>query len=135
MSLEQLCRECNNFFELRDECIRGPFTVEGGCLELPGVADGQYVRVKGSVFSDGVHRYPIEGLTDETFGGCVWPMAVPAAFMALSEEVDAWKQAHQGGEYQSESFGGYSYTRATGENGPWSWRDEFRGELDKWRKL
>ena len=38
--------------------------------------------------------------------------------------------------YTSESFGDYSYTKATGESGaPLTWRDVFASRLNAWRKL
>ena len=38
--------------------------------------------------------------------------------------------------YTSESFGGYSYTKATDANGaPIGWQKAFASRLNKWRKL
>ena len=53
---------------------------------------------------------------DERFEGAVWALAVPPAVIALAGEITEWQEKN--GEavlspYTSESFGGYSYTRAT----------------------
>jgi hypothetical protein len=76
-------------------------------------------------------------LTDETFTGTVWALAVPPAVVSLTEEMSTWQEKNGvAGIYQSESFGGYSRTLATGENGGvltvW---DAFKTRLAAWRKL
>ena len=57
----------------------------------------------------------------------------------VEDEIDAWCKEHAGeldGPYQSESFGGYSYTRVMGADGrPLTWRDQFKARMDPWRKL
>lgn len=137
MPLVQVLRELNNWFQVRDACIHGPFTVRDGMLELPGVQVGQYVRICGSVFNDGLHQYPLVGLVDETFGGCIWPLAIPGEVLELADEIDEWERDKgQDGAFQSESFGGYTYSiKTNGEGGSWSWRDQFRSRLNQWRKL
>ena len=38
--------------------------------------------------------------------------------------------------YQSESFGGYSYTKASASNGDQvDWKTVFRSRLNRWRKI
>lgn len=137
--LEQVLRHLNNWFLV--EIHEGTFTVENGSITLPFLLTNQYFRIVGSVFNDGLHQYPATDLTDETFTGTVWALAVPKAVVTISEDIAAWQEKN--GEavaspYQSESFGGYSYTkRSTGNdsgalNG---WQDAFRGRLNDWRKL
>lgn len=137
--LEQVLRHLNNWFLV--EIHEGTFTVENGSITLPFLLTDQYFRIVGSVFNDGLHQYPATDLTDETFTGTVWALAVPKAVVTISEDIAAWQEKN--GEavaspYQSESFGGYSYTkRSTGNdsgalNG---WQDAFRGRLNDWRKL
>ena len=81
--LEELCRTLNNWF-VRDR-YAGTFTVEDGRLSLPFLAAGQYYRIDGSLFSDGVHRYGDEEdlLPAETFTGTVWALAVPPAGLEI----------------------------------------------------
>ena len=137
--LEQVLRHLNNWFLV--EIHEGTFTVENGSIALPFLLTNQYFRIVGSVFNDGLHQYPATDLTDETFTGTVWALAVPKAVVTLSEDIAAWEVKN--GEsvaspYQSESFGGYSYTkRSAGSDGSTlnGWQDAFRGRLNDWRKL
>jgi hypothetical protein len=99
--------------------------------------ENQYFRVVGSVFNDGVYKYPAEDMVDEVFEGEVHAMAVPKAVIDLSTEIDAWCVNNPPSAYASEAFGGYSRTLATssGTGVPVSWQDVFRGRLNAWRKL
>lgn len=139
MNLGELCAHLRNWF-LRSDDDRhiGRFTVTGGTIDLPWLADGQYFRVIGSVFNDGVHQYPAAGLTDESFVGEVWAMAVPPDVVALADEISAWEAKYREAAespYQSESFGGYTYTKADASEGGLTWEKVFRGRLNRWRKL
>lgn len=138
--LEQVLRHLNNWFLV--EIHEGTFTVENGSIALPFLLTNQYFRICGSVFNDGLHKYPAADLTDETFTGTVWALAVPKAVVTLSEDIAAWERKN--GEavlspYTSESFGGYSYTKASGGKADTSavagWQGAFRGRLNDWRKL
>ena len=138
--LEQVLRHLNNWFLV--EIHEGTFTVENGSITLPFLLTNQYFRIVGSVFNDGLHKYPATDLTDETFAGTVWALAVPKAVVSLAEDIAAWEEKN--GEavlspYTSESFGGYSYTKASGgkadTNAVTGWQDAFRGRLNDWRKL
>lgn len=137
--LEQVLRHLNNWFLV--DIHEGTFTVENGSITLPFLQTNQYFRICGSVFNDGLHLYPAGDLTDETFTGTVWMLAVPKAVVALAEDIAAWEEKN--GEavaspYQSESFGGYSYTKrsAGSDSGTLNgWQDSFKGRLNDWRKL
>ena len=137
MDLTNLCAELRNYFETEKRF--GTITISGGSLSPSNfLQSGQYYRIVGSVFNDGVHRHPAHDLTDETFDGAVWAMAVPPAIIELLSKMDDFEKAEANAPtaYTSESFGGYSYTKATDENGlPVGWRSVFRSELNKWRKL
>ena len=118
--LEAVLTYLNNWFAW--EMYAGTFTVTGRKLALPDLAEGQYFRIVGSVFNDGLHQYPATDLADETFTGAVWALAVPKAVIALA--------------YTSESFSGYSYTRATNAKGAAvGWQDAFAAQLAPYRKL
>lgn len=109
--LEQVLRHLNNWFLV--EIREGTFTVENGSIALPFLLTNQYFRICGSVFNDGLHQYPVTDLTDETFTGTVWVLAVPKAVLVLAEDIAAWEEKN--GEavlspYTSESFGGYRVT-------------------------
>ena len=144
--LTELCQELRNWFE-RDKFF-GTFTIENGQIELPGgsIQSGQYFRIIGSVFNDGVHEYDSdeEELKDEIFKGAIWTMAVPPAVVDLSERIEEWSTKYGdlvSSPYSSESFGGYSYVKAGsgrgyGDSGTGpTWQSVFADELNRWRKI
>ena len=146
--LTELCQELKNWFERA--IYHGQFTIEGGQLaDCSFLQDGQYFRIVGSVFNDGVHIWPDDALHDEVFEGAIWAMAVPPTVIALSEEISAWRNKYDGaasanmGPYSSASFGGYSYSRGSGggsgsgsrSNGAPTWQGMFASELNRWRKI
>lgn len=137
MDLTNLCAELRNYFETKKRF--GTFTISGGSISPSDfLQDGQYFRIVGSVFNDGVHRHPAHDLTDETFDGAVWAMAVPPAVVELLQKIQEFESATANAPtaYTSESFGGYSYTKATDEDGvPIGWQKAFASRLSKWRKL
>lgn len=139
--LEQILDHIHNYFI--KEVFKGEFVISSNSISLPFLQDEQYFYIKGSIFNDGLHQYPTDKLHDETFVGEIWAMAIPPALISLSYEITDWIAKY--GEivnspYSSESFGGYSYTKAFGsssENGnsPQSWQSVFRSKLNKWRKI
>ena len=139
--LEQILIEIHNWFQ-RD-IYSGTYTIQDGVIALPFLQDGQYFRIMGSVFNDGLHRYgpDMELLQDETFTGAVWALAVPKAVVELSEEIAAWQEKYGAvldSPYTSESFGGYSYSKASGagdSTGSGGWQAAFRARLNPYRKL
>lgn len=136
--IAEICAELKNWFV--DWTYHGELKIEDGQLTDLELKNGQYFRLFGSTFSDGVYQYPVNGLADETFDGAVWAMAVPPAVIALAEEIDAWQEKHASvldSPYQSESFGGYSYSKASGASvsGNITWQTHFASKLNKWRKI
>lgn len=154
--IEEVCRELNNWFDTNPNDgtknhYFGNFVIDGGMIDLSDIdiKQDQYFRIIGSVFNDGVYRYPAEGLADETFDGAVWTMAVPPAIITLSTEIDDWKAKYGTVDsvamspFISESFGGYSYSKSGGGaasdgNGTiqsGTWQSAFANRLNKWRKI
>ena len=132
--LEAVLTHLNNWFVR--EMYAGTFTVTGGRLVIPDLEEGQYFRIVGSVFNDGLHQYPATDLANETFTGAVWALAVPKSVVVLADEIKVWAEKNQPGAYTSESFGGYSYTRATNAKGAAvGWQDAFSAQLVTYRKL
>lgn len=147
--LTELCTELKNWFECR--IVSGKITIssDGVTVGDAPLSDylqtGQYFRIVGSVFNDGVHQYLSDELVPEnTFVGSIWCMAIPPEVVKLSEDIGAWNTAHEtalNSPYQSESFGGYSYSLKSGNGGTgdssvsYTWRDQFAAQLRKWRKL
>lgn len=153
--LEQLLHYLKNWFRVRngvDGKYHGTYTVESGGIVLPFLQNGQYFRIIGSVFNDGLYIYGDRirdgdgndvKLTDETFDGTVWALSVPKSVISLATEISNWQEKYGdavSNPYSSESFGGYSYTKATvggssdGESGN-GWESAFRSRLNQWRKI
>ena len=137
--LEQVLMHLKNWFLVPGGIHEGTYTIEDGGITLPFLANGQYFRSCGSVFNDGLHQYPASDLKSETFEGTVWALAVPQAVIDLAAEIEAWQKKNgeaASGIYQSESFGGYQYSKQTTSDGGqvtvWS---VFRKRLNQWRKL
>lgn len=139
--IEQICAFIHNFFY--GDRYTGTFTIENGKLTVDGLIDGQYFRICGSRLNNGVYRYGVDELTDETFDGVIWDMRPPKSFLTLAGEIEAWQQKYGGvtqGPFQSESFNGYIYnkgsaTDASGKSVPVTWQTTFGPYLNHWRKL
>ena len=138
--LEQVLMNIRNWFTVDGGVHSGTYTIEDGGIALPFLANGQYFRICGSVFNDGLHQYPEDDLTDETFNGTIWALAIPKAVIELADEIQKWQEKN--GEasvspYQSESFGGYSYSKATDAEtgGAVTWQSAFKKQLSAYRKL
>lgn len=147
--LTQVCHELKNWFDKAR--FFGKFVIENGSIisrndGTMGLQNGQYFRIIGSIFNDGVYQYPTTDLTDEEFDGAVWCLAIPQDFLNLVADIDAW-QAKYGGidseamsPFTSESFGGYSYSKSgggasDGTTNAGTWQSVFSSKLNKWRKI
>lgn len=135
--LDLICGNIRNYFVTNIR--KGSFSIQKKSIDLSDfLAPGQYFRIVGSVFNDGVHQYPCEALTDESFEGEVWAMAIPPALIALSTEIKSFVESDSAKPtpYTSESFAGYSYSKATDSNGaPITWEKVFGKQLNRWRKI
>ena len=146
--LSELCSEVNNYFDRDQPKHKGTFTISDGALVGAsglGLQIGQYYRIIGSVFNDGVHKYtdkPDEYLEDEVFTGFVCLMAVPKDFISLADEITAWNLKYKEASMSplaSESLSptSYSYSLNTGAGGGAgaTWQNVFSSRLVKWRKI
>lgn len=144
MTLKEICDYIHNYFEM-DE-VSGEFTITGGSLGASFLNDKQYFRIEGSVFNDGIYQYPTTDLKDETFWGVITPMAVPADVLKVLADATKWEEdnasnlAMANKPFNSESFGGYSYSKGTstkkdGTQGAFTWRDVFGDSLKAYRKI
>lgn len=144
--LTELCQELRNWFD-RERHI-GTFEISGGVLTAPFLVNGQYYRIIGSIFNDGVHKRgdANDVLTDETFAGAVWSLAIPKAVINLATEIAEWQTKYGAvgsaamSPFNSESFGGYSYSKSagggsSGASGASGWKAAFASRLNAWRKL
>lgn len=146
-----LCEYLRNWFD--EECFKviGTITIADGVISVRNnpitLKNGQYFRVVGSVYNDGVHQFPDYSLSDETFEGAIWEMKVPQQVVDLAEDITKWVAKYGSidnpamSPFNSESFAGYSYSKSTGASGPdgnessTSWQSVFKSRLNMWRKL
>lgn len=146
--LEQVLRYINNRFDADAKgkaygSRSGTFAVEDGTLEIDGLIQGQYFWVEGSRLNDGLHLYPDTDMQDETFDGRIVFLAIPKSVLGIVSEIESWNAANAGvvdSPLQSESFGGYTYTRASGgtqgnETPSAAWQLQFGSRLRPYRKL
>ena len=138
--LEQVLMNIRRWFPVDGGIHSGTFTIEDGGITLPFLADGQYFRICGSVFNDGLHQYNVLDLVDETFTGTIWALAIPKAVLELADEIGKWQEKNgeaASSPFSSESFGGYSYSKSTDAEtgGAVTWQSAFKQQLSAWRKI
>lgn len=137
-TLNEVCAEINNYFDTGDT-FSGEITIENGVINEPvPVDEGQYIRIRGSAMNDGAYCFNEGGLTDETFKGSVTVMRLPVDFRNLIAEISDWKKTNAdklNNIFQSESFGGYSYTLNSSASGGASVKGVFGTRLNRYRKI
>ena len=62
-SIEALCGETHNYHEL--DRVVGDYAIENGNISLPFLVNGQFFRIQGSKFNDGVYIYSREYIIRE----------------------------------------------------------------------
>lgn len=140
VSLYEILRYLHNFFPGdRWTCAGEP--IKNGHITFPGLEDGDIYLIEGSRRNDGLHVYGNWDLRGEILTGYVTECRIPPELLALADEINTWQSKNAEAlesPYQSESFGGYSYTKASGSTGtgePTSWKTVFAPRLRTWRKL
>lgn len=141
--LDEVCAEIRNYFTEDEDKHIGKFTIEDGVLSpLPDFTQTTLIRISGSRYNDGVH-YSNEPLVDETFKGGVWIMSPPPAFLELVKEIEVWQKKNGDADsaamspFQSESFGGYSYSKpstSAGDAKSVTWQTAYANRLKLYRK-
>ena len=148
----EVCQYLKNWFDRNQPRYIGSITIQNGALsETYGLKVGQYFRIVDSTLNEGVYKYPLTTLTDETFNGAIWGMALPKAFIALLDDIEAWKVKYnsldtQDGRqalspFNSESFGGYAYSKSSGgtsdttKDKSGTWQGVFGARLAPYRKM
>lgn len=152
--LSQVCHFIHNYFER--ESYAGEYTISGGTITLDFLVVGQRFRILGSMANDGIYTYHAVGvvwnddntkavvMVDETFSGTIVAMGVPREVIDLVGDINTWVTANAdslNSPYTSESFGGYSYQKASGSTGAngsvgvFGWQDMFKTRLNAYRKI
>lgn len=150
--LTEICNYIHNYFEIARQT--GTFTISDGTIDLDDLLRyGQRFRIVGSALNDGIYTYrmneiynddntELAELSDETFTGAIYAMSIPKDVWQIITDIKTWIEKNQAAldsPYQSESFGGYSYTKASGSGpnagGVLGWQDVFRSKLNAYRKI
>lgn len=143
----EVCSYLKNWFDRNQPKYFGNVSIINGALsETYDLKVGQYFRIVGSTLNEGVYQYPITTLTDETFDGAIWGMSLPKAFIALLNDIEAWKTKYASANsaamspFNSESFGGYSYSKSSGagdtnKDKSGTWQGVFGARLAPYRKM
>ena len=149
VTIGDLMRECRNYFERGG--MDGTFTITtSGRItgaEALGAVNGQYVAIRGSAMNDGVYQIDKTGklsqgedieldFAPETFSGRIWLLFPPRAFVALVQSANEIEAMNPKGGMIHESFGEYSYTKATGKDGaPMTWQQALHASLAPYKRI
>ena len=167
--LTEICGYLKNWFNRKPDGtdypkFHGTFVVKDGVISWDSGAElplqvGQYYRILGGVFNNGgVFPYvkpllsgearPSSGALprDEVFEGDVWSLAIPPDVIAIAGEIEAWNEKNGKADsaacspFNSESFGGYSYSKSGRSSSAGSqtgvmWADVFGARLSRYKKL
>lgn len=111
------------------------FNIVGGRISLfVPIDDEQYYLIEGSLKNDGLHK-GADVLKDEQFTGAISLLKIPQDFLNLALEIETFIKNNPESAYVSESFGGYSYSKANQNGKAITWKDVFKSKLDVWRKI
>lgn len=144
----EVCQYLKNWFDRNQPRYIGDITIQNGALsQTYGLKVGQYFRIVDSTLNEGVYKYPLTTLTDETFNGAIWGMSLPKAFIALLDDIEAWKAKYASADsvamspFTSENVPGvYSYSKSSGGNDTTTdksgtWQGAFGARLAPYRKM
>ena len=154
MDMTELCAELRNWFPPEKQRHNGEY-IHVGHFIISGesivptdfLKKNQFFRIVGSDLNDGVFKNApeeLKKLADEEFDGEIWEMSIPQSVIKLTEEIQAWENKYSdtvNSPYTSESFKGYSYSKAVGNGANLggatgiTWRSVFADRLGRWRKI
>ena len=146
--IKEVCDYIHNYFIV--DTVESNFVIKNHVLQnndLLELYENQYFIIEGSIFNDGLYKYTedveLSDLVDEEFCGTIKELAIPRDVLKIIGDIDAWNTKNAdtlNSPFQSESFGGYSYskgnsTTAAGKNRSYSWKDVFGSKLYPYRKI
>lgn len=122
--LTEICQYLKNYFDYK-RCI-GDIEISDGVITCNGaeveLEDGQHFALFRDRFVLGVYKQGDE-IADKTFKGAVWLMDIPDAVLNADKWATEWLAKNGGADsennssFQSESFGGYSYSKGSNSAG------------------
>lgn len=146
----EICAEVKNYFTYENDMNIGDWVISDGTISPFLDIPTDYIRIVGSRFNDGVHVRNEQGvfvLEDEEFHGSIWVMSPPKDFLDLVAEIKNWQEKNGGFDsanmspFQSESFGGYSYSKGTnnstgaGASSVPTWQSLYASRLKRYRRI
>lgn len=147
--LSEICAEIKNYFVYENDKHIGDWTIKDGVITPSIDFPTDYIRIVGSRLNDGVHKLSDDEdvLVDETFHGAIWIMSPPNHFLALVDEIKSWQEMNGSvnsqnmSPFQSESFGGYSYSKgstnsnSSGASSVPTWQSQYASRLKLYRRI
>lgn len=145
MMIGEICAEIKNYFTYEGDIYIDDYAISDGQISPVVEFPTDYIRIVGSRLNDGVHQVSTMSLSDEEFHGAIWVMSPTADFLALVEEIEAWEEKNGGVDsvnmspFTSESFGGYSYSKASGGSSAGAstvptWKSTYATRLNRYRR-
>lgn len=142
--IEKVCSYLRNWFQI--DSYTGKIEIINGALSSTyNLHPDCYFRIINSRKNDGVYKYPLTTLNDETFEGAIIVMALPKSFISLLLRIEAYETKYSNNPlvfspFTSESFGNYSRSggigsKDTNTDKSGTWQGAFGSELARWRKL
>lgn len=123
MFIENVMRECNNFFMISKKF---------GTFKTSEINENGYYLIYGSLYNDGVH-YGADIVDPEEFTGYFVRLAPPPSFVAIAEKIEAWNIKNPVRAEQSISVPNVSITYAN-VNGLQGWQSVLANDLKSWKK-
>ena len=146
--LTEICAEIKNYFTYENDKHLGDFEIVDGLIVPSFDIPTDYIRIIGSHLNDGVHKLSDADLVDEgQFHGAIWVMSPPKMFLDLAAEIADWQDKNGGinsqamSPFNSESFGGYSYSKSGGSSAGGSssagasWQAAYATRLNAYRRI
>ena len=145
----EICAEIKNYFTYEEDRHLGDWVISDGTISPSLDLPTEYIRIIGSRLNDGVHKVSeLDKLLDEEFNGAIWIMSPTADFLSLVAEIEAWQEKNGSidsvnmSPFQSESFGGYSYSKGSvgnsasgsGSSVP-TWQSTYASRLNQYRRI
>ena len=101
--LYQVLTHIRNFFVAPNGTHEGVFTLRDNNIYIDDAGvqqpitflqEGQYFLVQGSVFHDGVYRYPCECRVEERFTGSISALCIPQEVVDLALDIEEWQKKY-----------------------------------------
>lgn len=141
--MNKILKYLNNYFYRFGE--RGTYEIKDNKIIVRGkYLEGQYIRIVGSLMNDTVlkvisvaeNEITLEKAYNEIYEGTIYSLAVPIDLIELLPKIEEFEEKNKPSDLASESFGGYSYSKATNKNGEAiTWKDAFWNDIKGYRKM